>query len=254
MPAGFNPYDAVSAAQATGRVLNASGTLAYPFVTTPKVPYDLYTDAMPTSPVPGTTYSSVLVNANGYMVGFDTYPFNDGILQRYVGGPFYAQRNSDGTFGPIKSFGFDWTDRYDPAGSYGMKIIDLNAKDQVLGITLNGVPGLGMYDLHSGTWTSIYSDIQLFHGFNIVGTPLALDDQGRILATGGSPETVMQPDDHLLLLTPDGVSSDPVPVPEPSTFVILGVGVASVGLWGRAVRAGHRTVAGTRPRTPSRTR
>ena len=237
LPASYQPSSSPTYQLVNGDVYNTAGTLAYPFVTTPKPSPDPYMSQLTNNGTAGSQYNIVLMNANGYLAGITTTPYNqEGIMPTYVAGAFYAKVGADGTLGPKTYFGVGYSapeGRQDAYALSGMRIIDINAKDQILGVGLNGQNETMLYDIHNGTMINIFANIQKFNGGNIVEKVLALDDQGRILATGWGPNQTQAGVEHLLLLTPTGVSSDPVPVPEPSTLIVMALGFTAPALWRR---------------------
>jgi hypothetical protein len=209
-----------------GYVYNTAGDLAYPFQTTPKLSLSDYASKLPqgSSVSDGhggidssISYNNIMINANGYLVGIINELTNVG-GQSYSSSPFYAKLQPDGSFGRGSGLWVGSTSSFESATDLA-RVIDINIKDQVVGT--GDFLGPVLYDIHSGSLTLISGQV---HGGSPAENILALDDQGRMLATGQG---------HLYLLTPDGVASNPVPVPEPSSFAILGVGAASCGLWCR---------------------
>jgi PEP-CTERM motif len=76
----------------------------------------------------------------------------------------------------------------------------------------------------SSLYAGIHQSPIQFTTFGING----LDDQGRILVAGSDP---LGRDTRIYLLTPDGVTSNPTPIPEPSTLAIFGVAASLGGFW-----------------------
>jgi hypothetical protein len=81
-----------------------------------------------------------------------------------------------------------------------------------------------MYDINTHTPTNLSTLPALASYLNLL--PVAIDDLGRILVeaspVAGGPE-------QALLLTPAGVSSDPlaVPAPEPGSFAVMMLAMAT---------------------------
>lgn len=100
-----------------------------------------------------------------------------------------------------------------------------------------GQTGWTVFNLNTNQSWELYRSL----GGYWMDQPLAMDDQGRILmagglnvAGGGSPEM-------MLLLTPDGVTSNPIPAPEPTALVMLSV--VSIGFIVRRSSGWRRTFA-----------
>jgi hypothetical protein len=141
-----------------------------------------------------------------------------------------ATRQANGTFGPLTAL---WNSPNDGSSFQGWsdnsaRVLDLNNAGQLLGADNSGhnidlaSPGYRVffvYDPHSGIKTEIASLLPTGWGN---GYPVALDDQGRILLYASTAENDWN-NSSLLLLTPAGLSSTPLPAPEPTTLATLAV-------------------------------
>jgi hypothetical protein len=226
-----------------GIVIAGSGLTAYPFQkaqdTSPDPKKLLSTgfplpDRAPTQdPMtygdPSRAYgilSNAHANGNGVVVGIEA----TGVAGHYGSSDVYfSQQAPDGSWGapthmwtggPPSFMGLNW----EPIAS----ITGINAKDEVLGSgTAQNAAGpfvhqtALLYNLDTKSLLDLSTLAVLEAGRWNTLSPIAIDDRGRILLTG-SPLTGP---DHTLLLTPEGVSSDPlaVPAPEPGAlaFAVL---------------------------------
>lgn len=167
-----------------------------------------------------------------------------GHIQAASSSIYVAQKQPDGSLGPATSAGAAgsqwnytlWTspNNYSSGGQVATPLA-LNNLNQILATTAAGPWPLSgnvysIADLNKGSLIGLQTIVP--PGWHIDFAP-ALDDQGRILLYGESAATGWQ--QHTLLLTPGGLSSAPVPVPEPSTLATIAIGV--VGLAARRRRA-----------------
>ncbi len=100
--------------------------------------------------------------------------------------------------------------------------------------------------VNSMTWTNATLPYGQSSNWNLNGYLAQLDNNGRILVQayqgyGGTP--------HELLLIPDGVSVDPLAVPEPATWVVF---ATLIGGWMARQRLRSRTRTGTTARGRTR--
>jgi hypothetical protein len=246
---GGGPYPGSSggnqmlSAEATGSQIVAvsNGQATYPFTLTPATPLQPDHGIMVNFPLaqpapvndmtygdPRNAYSIVLnpiMNASGIVAAIDAA----GVSGHDRGGDvaYYVQRNPDGSWGsPV----WMWGGSQAVTGGYigGASLTGINPLNQVLGsmqpVSFHNAPTQAvLYDIstHSLINLSDYLAPQGYHDIH----PLALDDQGRILlwaAKGWSAEDT-------LLLTPDGVSSDPIPLatPEPGSLAVMALAMAA---------------------------
>jgi hypothetical protein len=172
--------------------------------------------------------NNVFLNREGVfaatdLVGIDTHAAGSGSTV------FTATRQANGTFGPLSPLWSTFNNYY--SGGQIAQVLDLNNAGQLLGVdaghTLLSSPGdrdYFLYNLKTGVRTDLASLLPT--GWYPDIPTMALDDQGRILLTAYTSPASPGADnpDHLFLLTPAGLSSSPIPAPEPSTFVTLAVG------------------------------
>lgn len=142
-----------------------------------------------------------------------------------------SQRQADGSFGPAKILFGNGTSGIYPFEGNSSQAYDINKNGVILGQIGVGNEAIGreimLFDTKTGESLPLPTTLA---GFNLE-RPTAIDDEGRILTYSWAPYD--QPS-HELLLVPAGVSSDPVPTPEPATWFVLGSGM--VGMWLRSRR------------------
>jgi hypothetical protein len=235
-----------------GVVFAGDGRTAYPFQAaqdTTVDPQSLQTSGFPllkaaptwdpnTYGNPANAYSfltGAMKGGNGWLVAVD----DSGVAGHYGSTDVYAVRQDPnggwGTPTALWSGGSTRSDSHEPIAS----ITGINVLNEVLGTGLGqGYPAAyspqaflynldnkSLIDLNTlgvlqaGNWTQI--------------SPLAIDDQGRILLNAKTNDGP----DQTLLLTPQGVTSDPlaVPAPEPGAVALAALTVAGLALR-RAVR------------------
>jgi hypothetical protein len=172
----------------------------------------------------------VFLNTNGFAAATEAYGFDGSttvggssvdILQRQANGTFALTSLASGASSPGSL----------NTGGFRAFAVSLNDLNQLLSFGLgansfqnfDGPPVLTLANLNTGIVTPLNS---LLPGWHIEGGGEALDDQGRILVYASSQATDWQ--DHAFLLTPAGLSSNPIPAPEPTPFITLAV--AGLGL------------------------
>ena len=190
-----------------------------------------------------STLSNPITNGNGVIVGVDSSGVygHDGISDSY-----FVKQNPDGTWsGPagMWSGGVQFQGFATPGEA---SITGINALNEVLGVgsqeAVNG-PGLPqtyLYNINTNSLLNLNTLGVLQAGWVNV-TPIAIDNQGRILLEAALPPTAGSGPEHTLLLTPQGLSSPPVetPAPEPGGLALAVVTVAALALR-RAVRNRRR--------------
>jgi hypothetical protein len=145
---------------------------------------------------------------------------------------YYVPRNPNGSWG---SPGVMWggAEQFEQGPVFrGVSLTGINKLNQVLGSmqpeTFNN-PSMQavLYDIgtHSLINLSNYLMSQSQYPYHDI-SPIALDDQGRILLRTGYGWSA----DHTVLLTPDGVSSDPLPLatPEPGSLAVMALAMAAL--------------------------
>jgi len=145
-----------------------------------------------------------------------------------------ARLQSDGSFGHLQSLWGTVSNRESPGVI--ATAIDINKNDEVLGFyARQNTPQEQIfltYDIKTGILSELPFTLDgWFLGGRSLqgGAPRVLDDQGRILVFGSRLEGSGTSDpEHALLLTPAGVSSDPIATPEPSTLATLAVAIAGL--------------------------
>ncbi len=246
-----------------GIVIAGNGQTAYPFQKTQDTsfaspqsfPANFPLLNLPPSPYtspnaygnPLNVYSTVLgpivTNGNGLYVALDA----SGVAGHQGSSEVYGvTQNPGGTWGAPTGM---WTGgtQFDGEASAGLaSITGVNKLNEVLGVgadpTATNGAGLPQTYLYNASTNSLLNLATLgvlqAGGWNNI-MPVAIDDQGRILLEAGPPLTSSgSTAEHFLLLTPQGVSSDPleVPAPEPGGLAIAVVAAAALAL-SRAIRS-----------------
>jgi len=167
----------------------------------------------------------------------------------YASDAYYVQEKSDGSWGsPVRIFSgptdFDGSAmRYHAsAQQLGLSITGINNLNQVLGFLQTGPNSWqsGPFVYNINTHTSL--QLGNLNGTYLNVQPIAIADNGALLlegqpaASGGS--------DHALLLTPDGVSPDPLTVaPEPGGWAVMALAAAAFALQQHRQHRAGRTQA-----------
>ena len=260
--------NALSGAVGGGQISSVSnGQTAYSFSFTPAMPltssqvsatdFPIAVSAPVQSPLtygnPLNAYSMVvspLVNAKGTAVAIDSA----GVFGHFGSETAYSvQRNADGSWGHPSVIWYGTQVQGEGPNIGGVTIAGINSQNQVVG-TMSVLASYPlnyavMYDINTHTLTNL-STLPALAGY-LNALPVAIDDNGRILVeaspVAGGPE-------QALLLTPAGVSSDPlaVPAPEPGSFAVMALAIAAFALKGICERG---AVVDRRPRStwvPSR--
>lgn len=160
------------------------------------------------------------LNRNGVFVGTDVYGVS-GHSQNSGSIVIVAQRQSDGSFGSLDQLWGSPNNHF--SGGQIATALDLNNQNQILGVQgyFSYERSYLLYDYNAKTLSYLN---QLPAGWQLTSA-VALDDQGRILAYAFSPTSK---GDHAVLLTPEGLSTTPLTVPEVPALATLVVGM--VGL------------------------
>jgi hypothetical protein len=173
----------------------------------------------------------VFLNKEGVFAATDLY----GVSSHFAGAGstvYSATRRADGTFGPLVPLWGSPNNRYEGLGPIA-RVLDMNNAHQLLGVTANvDFPTNGAYLLHDLT-TGRSTDLQSLLGDWHLDYATLLDDRGRILVTADLPPDYRNQnarvfEQHALLLTPAGLTSDPIPTPEPSALATMAVAALGV--------------------------
>lgn len=244
----IGPGTPVFSADTTGNgILTASNGQSYAFPQTPDTSFttgQATTASIPVSVTAPTsdplTYGNplnayayvqaALMNANGIVAANEAY----GVSGHYGSDDaFVVQRNPDGTWGsPV----YMWSENEQFAQVASASVItSINNLNQVLGSMGNGLyndtgTDVVLYSLKTHTLTDLTQLLNTLGRTYSNFLPIALDDDGRILLSAEyfNPGVGYSP--TRLLLTPDGVSSEPLPVPapEPGTWAVAFVAIAAI--------------------------
>ncbi len=214
----------------------------FPLLTPPPSPYtspDAYGDPLN---VYSTVLGSVVSNGDGLYVAIDA----SGVAGHQGTSEVYGvTQNPGGTWGAPTGM---WTggSQFNGEASPGLaSITGVNKLNEVLGVGADptatngaGLPQTYLYNAGTNSLLNLATlGVLQAGGWNNI-MPVAIDDQGRILLEAGAPPTSGSTAEHFLLLTPQGVSSDPleVPAPEPGGLAIAVVAAAALALR-RAIRS-----------------
>jgi hypothetical protein len=187
---------------------------------------------------PANAYSTLLnsiTNGNGVYVAIDASGVygHEGSSDVY-----YVKQNPDGSWSSptgMWSGGVQFEGQANPGQA---SIIGLNKLNEVLGTGLGpasnglGLPQTYLYNVNSNSLLNLGTLAVLqAGGWNNI-QPIAIDDQGRILLQASLPPGAGSGPEQTLLLTPQGVSSDPleVPAPEPGALALAVVTIAALTL------------------------
>jgi hypothetical protein len=178
------------------------------------------------------SYSSVqtaMQNVNGTVAATDAAGTYGAVNQVDSQSAYFVQKNADGSWSaPVLMWSGSPTPQYVPYyGSLGNSIWGINKQNEVIGIMQTGTGASAtdsgvVYDINTKTLTSLSTLPNVLAAGFLSVTPFAIDNAGRILATavqaGGGED--------MILLTPAGVNSYPLPVPapEPSTLAVMLLG------------------------------
>jgi hypothetical protein len=193
-------------------------------------------------------YSSVLApiaNGAGTYVAFDATGV-DGHLGSAVA--YYVKQNVDGSWdSPTAMWSSDVTSSGSPSTGQA-HVTALNKLNEVLGSGFyssevgapQAFPHTFLYNINTHNLIDINALPAMTAGSWGNAVPIALDDQGRILVESEpTPPGKPWATPHFLLLTPQGVSSDPlaVPAPEPGPLALAAMTLAALALRRAARRA-----------------
>jgi hypothetical protein len=189
---------------------------------------------------PSLVYSTVsgpiATNGNGLYVAIDA----SGVYGHQGTSEVYdVTQNANGTWSSPTGM---WTGgmQFDGTPSAGLaSITGINKLNEVLGVGADptatngaGLPQTYLYDANTNSLLNLSTlGVLLAGGWNNI-VPIAIDQQGRILLEAGGPILNASAPEHTLLLTPQGVSSNPlaVPAPEPGALALAVVTLAALAV------------------------
>jgi len=191
--------------------------------------------------------TSAIMNSNGLVAATN----QAGVAGHlYTGSAFAIQYNADGSWGQPLFF-FTSGPLMDGSGGNGngFFVVGLSKSNEILIYNpFNWSVGSAtttssaiVYSANTNTTTDLVKVLSALSGSLSNVQPLAIDDQGRIVLTAqtynpNAPESSAFQQINFLL-TPEGVSSDPIAmtVPEPSTLALMLLAIA-----GYAIRRARR--------------
>ncbi|MGP0067099.1 MAG: hypothetical protein ACLQGP_26335 [Isosphaeraceae bacterium] len=190
-----------------------------------------------------STISSAIENANGIVVATDYAGVNGHYEQ---GEAYYVQQNPGGTWSLPVSMWSGNSLIFPMVAGGGMSVTGLNNLNQVLG-TMGADPiheiatDTVLYNINNHNLTDLSTYLLSLPQPYFDVSPLAIDDQGRILLSAVSFSDTTGFSQDTLLLTPDGVSSDPIvaSTPEPGSWAVMALAMAAF--------AAHRIRESRRP-------
>jgi hypothetical protein len=244
-------------------VISAEGGTAFPFPWTGRYPTQdpqdfSWTQTLPVpnpAPVgdpmtwgnPSFAYSviqGVSVHSNGVAVAVNAW----GVVgHQYSNAVYVAQHNADGTWSNPVGL---WSG---PGGNLGApngtapRVQDFNNAGLFLGTTGDTSKQDGSQTVLFNLNNHVLTNFQFLSTLSATGSaipssfsssfflnpqPISLDDVGRILMSVQESDGT-----HDLLLVPDGVSADPVAVPEPGAWLVFSMALGAVALRCRSCRA-----------------
>jgi hypothetical protein len=231
-----------------GQIVSVSnGQMAYSFTLTPATPLNAYQGIMTGFPVaqnapvndpntygnPINAYSVVLnplMNANGIIAAIDSA----GVYGHYGSeSAYYVQRNPNGSLGSPVTI-WNGSEQFAQGPNVGgVTIAGINNANQIIGRESVGNAGQWnavLYDINTHTLTNLSTLPALAGYLNIL--PIAIDDLGRILIEA-DPVPGSGSAEQTLLLTPAGVSFEPlsVPAPEPGSVTVMALAMAAFALY-----------------------
>ncbi len=187
---------------------------------------------------------SAVMNANGIAAVLEVTGVNG---HWYAGDAYYVQEKANGSWGaPVRMFSgltdFDGSalPNHASAQQLGISIAGINNLNQVLGFAQYGPNSWqsGPFVYNINTQTSI--QLGNLNGNYLNVQPIAIADNGQLLLQGESVATGGP--DHTLLLTPDGVSPNPLTVaPEPAAWAVMALAAAAFALGQHRERRRMRT-------------
>jgi hypothetical protein len=196
-------------------------------------------------PFPNSSTASFrILYPNGIATAIDQVVDHYGLeSQRAV--PYYVQRNLDGSWGQPIALGQGFGQSGPYAGWDGWASpIGVDKQGDIL-VRTTGVQGPGdfnytLYNIYKNTSTNLSTlPAPVNNGFQMVPSAW-IDQDGRILLWAYHWLGTGPPSTDLLLLTPAGVSPDPINTPEPGSLAVMALAMAAFAV----PRARGRRTAG----------
>jgi hypothetical protein len=168
---------------------------------------------------------NMAMNANGFVAAVEDV---SSVGETYQGVAYFVQRNPDGSWGsPSGMWAGPFRDAFGPDNE-GPTILGINKMNEAVGIMYDpSYPyssNAALFNMNTGVLTNL-SSLSILSKYVYI-YPLAIDDLGRILLEA---DPVSDGPEQTLLLTPDGVSSDPIilSAPEPGSWAVMALAVAA---------------------------
>jgi hypothetical protein len=193
----------------------------------------------PDPSAPWIHLASAVMNSNGIVAAVNAYGVGD---LSYNESAYYVQRDANGSWGqPVTIFQGPGEPGSFPTRELG--IVGMSNMNSIL-INNYNIPGVTqpnalLYNINTQSITNLGSLLSTLNPFYTEPQGLAIDGEGRILLVADSELGVGPPRTNLLI-TPAGLSSEPieVPAPEPGTLAIMLMALASFAV--RRVRERRR--------------
>jgi MYXO-CTERM domain-containing protein len=174
----------------------------------------------------GISAPGPIMNANG-IVAAANVPWVQG--EAFTGDVYYVQHNKDGSWGQPTVVWTGDPQVFEPGVGFS---IWLSKANEILinnfGTTEPNINHALLYNINTHTLTDLFSLLSSagLQYFDLV--PSAIDDDGQILLATHLFNPSLGPIPDNILLTPIGVSSDPleVPAPEPGTLAMALLAIA----------------------------
>jgi len=179
---------------------------------------------------PGNAFSNATVlalNSGGIAVAVDSYGVSG---HQYNNEVYYVQHNADGSWGQPVGVWAGTTQFQGIGTGWGFQVAGLSNANEVLINNFSSASQANtalLFNINTHTLTDLFGLLNSakvpFNNF----VPLEIDDDGRILL-GAQPTASNFDPIHTLLLTPEGVSSEPLEsaVPEPDTLAVVVMAIA----------------------------
>jgi hypothetical protein len=197
-------------------------------------------DPVPTGP-DGTGYSfasGVTQYPSGIAIAYNQVGFNNSSTQSgsWQGADlYYVQRNPDGSWGQPIGLMSSTKNNGAPTGYQPNVSAELSKSGYILESThqVSGTQvgnGAAVYNIYTNAYTNLSTLPALASSGYTNFLAAGIDDAGRVLvwATRNFPNQNTLASQELLLLSPPGVSPDPIPAatPEPSAWMVMALAMA----------------------------